>query len=219
MLFYGIVRLSFRFKAVGQQHVPRRGGVLIAANHASYLDIPFVACGVRRRLAYMGRQDLFAVPGLNWACRWLGWIPIRQGRVDRVGFGKAIQLIQSGRGVVIFPEGRRTTSGQLQPGMPGLGVIVEETRCPVIPAFIEGSFEVLPPGAWRIRFRPVRVRFGKPLHFSPEALGVSGKEFYHVVSRTVMKEIAALGGVEPPAETVARVVRSRSKSGPSGVQS
>jgi 1-acyl-sn-glycerol-3-phosphate acyltransferase len=129
----------------------------------------------------------------------LGWIPIRPDRLDREGFGKAIGLIQEGRAVVIYPEGTRTVDGRLQPGKPGIGVIVEGTGCPVVPAYIEGAFQALPPRASRIRFHPVRVTFGEPIDFSKDAQQLKGKEFYRYVSRTVMERIAELGRVAPPA--------------------
>jgi 1-acyl-sn-glycerol-3-phosphate acyltransferase len=195
-----IARLCFRFRVRGLELVPKQGGLLIAANHASYLDIPLVGCGLRRRAWYLGRQDLF---GPNWVkavCRWLGWIPIRLGRLDREGFGKAISLIKQGQVVVIYPEGTRTPDGALRPGKPGIGVIVEETRCPVVPAYIKGAFDALPMGRVWVRFRPIDVRFGAPVDFTKDLERMTGKEFYKHVSRTVMERIAELGQVPPPAD-------------------
>jgi len=195
-------RIFFRYRAIGREHIPQRGGVLVAANHASYLDIPLLGCGIPRRVAFLGRQDLF--PGFRWLFQWLGWIPIRLDRLDREGFAKAIRLIKSGTVVVIYPEGRRTTDGRLQPGRPGIGVIVAETACPVIPAYIAGTHEALPVGASWIRCRPVQVTYGEPIDFTADAQRYSGKEFYRHVSRTVMAKIAELGHVAPPAEPSGR---------------
>jgi 1-acyl-sn-glycerol-3-phosphate acyltransferase len=108
----------FRLKLSGQHHIPKTGGVLIAANHASYLDIPILGCGVPRRASYMGRIDLFPGP-VGWLMRHLGWIPIRRERVDRGGFEEAISRIKAGGAVIIYPEGSRTEDGRLQPGKPG----------------------------------------------------------------------------------------------------
>ena len=79
--------LCFRYRTVGK--VPRQGGFLIASNHASYLDIPLLGCGIPRRVWYMGRHDLFPVPLLNGLLQALGWIPLRIGRLDRDAFSKA----------------------------------------------------------------------------------------------------------------------------------
>lgn len=216
-LFYGVLwglfnvvgRLCFRYRVTGREHVPKRGGVLIAANHASFLDIPFLGCGIPRRAIFLGRQDLFPIPGVRKILQWLGWIPIKQTRLDREGFSKAIRLIREGKAVVIYPEGSRTLDGRLQPGKPGIGVIVAETGCPVVPAYIAGTFEALPVGARWIRCRPIRVTYGKPLDFTADAARYSGKEFYRHVSRTVLERIAELGQVAPPADPTERVRRSR----------
>ncbi len=199
LLVNAVGRLLFRYRVEGREQVPARGGLLIAANHASYVDIPFMGAAVRRRMWFLGRQDLF-LPGLRPVIEWLGWIPIRQDRLDREGFDKAIRLIQDGKIVVIYPEGTRTPDGALKRGKPGIGVIVAETGCPVIPAYLSGTRAVLPPGGRWMSMHPVRVTFGAPIDFTDAAQRGSGKEFYQHVSRTVMSRIADLGQVAPPAE-------------------
>ncbi len=203
LLVSALGRLLFRYRATGAGHIPRRGGVLIAANHASYVDIPFTGIGARRRMWFLGRQDLF-MPAFRPVLQWLGWIPIRQDRLDREGFGRAIRLIQGGKVVVIYPEGTRTPDGRLKRGKPGLGVIVAETGCSVIPAYLSGTREVLPPGARWITLHPIRVTFGAPVDFTEASRRLSGKELYQHVSRTVMARIAELGQAAPPADPAAR---------------
>ncbi len=205
-VFYGLLWLlsraigwlCFRYRAIGD--IPLQGGILVAANHASYLDIPLLGCGVRRRLWYLGRHDLFPIPAINRILQALGWIPLRLGRLDRDAFGKAVSLIQAGKAVVIFPEGGRTLDGNLRKGKPGIGVIVAQTGCPVVPAYISGTYEVLPSDARWPRFRRVTVTYGRPLNFHEDADRLEGKAFYQHVSRTVMTKIAELGGVAVPGE-------------------
>ena len=207
-LVYGILwvlvrasaRVLFRYRVEGT--LPRTGGVLVAANHASYVDIPLLGCGMKRRAWYLGRSDLFPVPVLNGILRRLGWIPLRPGRLDREAFGKAISLIQAGEVVVIFPEGGRSHDGHLRQPKSGIGVIVSQTGCPVVPAYLKGTFDVLPTGARWLRFRPVTVKLGDPLTFEKghpkEHDKGDAKRFYQLVSRTVITHIAALGNVPPP---------------------
>jgi 1-acyl-sn-glycerol-3-phosphate acyltransferase len=200
-----IVRLTatllFRFRVSGQRHIPKTGGVLIASNHASYLDIPLLGCGMHRKVSFMGRLDLFSGP-MGWLMRYLGWIPIRRERVDRGGFEEAISRVKAGQAVVIYPEGSRTEDGRLQPGKPGVGMIVAATGCPVIPAYLAGTFDALPPGARWIRLRPVRVTYGAPMDFSALLKELDGegkrKEVYQRISQEIMDRIAALGGVASP---------------------
>ncbi len=200
-LFNGIAKVCFSFQTIGKEHVPKAGGLLIAANHSSYLDIPLLGCGIPRRVAFLGRQDLFPLPGLRWILRWLAWIPIRIDRLDRTGFGTATGLIQKGKAVVIFPEGKRSEDGQLKPGKQGLGVLVAETGCPVVPVYLEGIHKVLPVGARWPKLRTVRVIVGAPIDFSSAQSQLTGKQFYRHVSKTVMEHIAALGQVATPKMT------------------
>jgi len=200
-----VVRLAatllFRLRVTGQHHIPKTGGVLIASNHASYLDIPILGCGMPRRASYMGRLDLFSGP-VGWLMRHLGWIPIRRERVDRGGFEEAINRIKAGGAVIIYPEGGRTEDGRLQPGKPGVGMIVAATGCPVIPAYLGGTFDVLPPGAKWIRLLPIRVTYGEPMDFSALLKELDGeskkKNVYQRISQEIMDRIAAVGGVASP---------------------
>lgn len=193
-------RIFLHYRVVHEEYVPRTGGVLIAANHASYADIPLLGCGVRRRLYFVGRSNLFQQPLLNWWLRCLGWIPLKPNRVDRKALGVVVDLLKAGNAVVIFPEGTRTPDGRLQPGKPGVGVIVAQTGCPVVPVYLEGTFQVLPTGAKGLRCHPVRVIFGQALDFTQARKQQQGKELYHTISRTIMKCIAELGQVEQPAD-------------------
>ena len=194
-------RMFLRYRTSGTEHIPKTGGIVLAANHASYADIPLLGCGVGRRLWYLGRSNLFPNLLFNKILKALGWIPLRPERLDRRAFGVAQQLLKEGKAVVIFPEGTRTHNGELQPGKPGIGVIVAEARCPVIPVYIQGTYDFLPMGSSWPRLSRVKVKFGQPLSFSENDQGLQGKAFYRHVSQTVMARIAELGNVAQPADS------------------
>ena len=192
-LFKGIGKSLFRLRFIGQQHIPAQGRVLIAANHASLLDIPFLGCGVLRRVAFIGRHDLFPVPFLNSLLQHLAWIQIRQDRFDRNGFRHAEALITQGTAVVIFPEGERTETGEVGEGKPGLATLVAKTNCVVLPAYISGTYEAIPIGSRRMKFSPVTVLYGRPIDFSERIhLYPKKKDFYRHVTETVMAAIQDL---------------------------
>ena len=169
---------------------------------------------MNRRAWYLGRHDLFPIPVLSGLLQSLGWIPVKLGRLDREAFGKAINLIRAGHVVVIFPEGGRTQDGHLRQPKAGIGVIVSQTGCPVVPAYLRGTFDVLPPGASWPRWRPVTVRLGSPITFDTgkQKERAETKQFYQLVSRTVIEHIAALGEVPIPTrkDDVASETPSRS---------
>ena len=197
-LFRSIGRLCFQLRFTGQENIPTQGRLLIAANHASILDIPFLGCGAARQLAFIGRHNLFPIPGINSLLQRLGWIPIRQDGFDRDGLRRAEASIATGKAVVIFPEGARTETGALGEGKLGLAMLVARTQCLVVPAYISGTFEALPIGARRISFHPVRVIYGAPIDFAPEIDRFSKKEFYRHVTDTVMASILDLALTDVP---------------------
>ncbi len=197
VLFNGLARLLFRFRTEGVHHFPKTGGVIVAANHASFLDIPLLGCAIPRRVFFLGRDNLFPNRYLNWMFQWLGWIPLKTHRLDRKAFGRALSHLRVGEPVVIFPEGTRTEDGVLQPGRPGIGYLVAESQCEVIPAYISGTFKVLPVRARWPKPYPIKVIFGKPLKFRKDE-GSSLKAFYEKVSVSVMDHIARLGEVSSP---------------------
>lgn len=187
----------FRFRTEGGQYFPKKGAVIVAANHASYVDIPILGCAIPRRVFFLGRNTLFPNRYINWTLQSLGWIPLKTHRFDRKAFGKALSHLQGGKPVVIFPEGARTEDGKLKPGKPGLGYLVAESHCQVIPAYISGTFKVLPIRSRWPKFFPIKVTFGTPLKFIKDEED-SYKNFYEKVSVSVMEHIARLGGVSPP---------------------
>ncbi|WP_447970513.1 lysophospholipid acyltransferase family protein [Nitrospira sp. M1] len=190
-------RLCFRYRVHGARHIPKRGGVLFAANHASYVDIPFLGCGIPRRVSFLGRANLFAHPLLHWMLRKIAWIPLKTNRLDRPAVNEAVSRLKAGKSVVIFPEGTRTPHGGLQEGKPGIGLILSEAQCPVVPAYIGGTFEVLPMGSARLRLKPIHIHFGEPMTF-PYQEGEEPKAYYRTVSDAVMARIAELGQVSAP---------------------
>ena len=207
--FYGIVRAVIgwwarwylRLTVVGRESVPPTGGLLIAGNHVSYLDIPVLGCALGRQGDFMGKRELFRHPVIGWLYRQLGGFPIRRGGVTKEALSEAIRRLRAGRAVVIYPEGGINRTGELLPPKPGVGLIVARTGVPVLPVFVDGTDEAMPRGSWWIRPRRVTVRIGPPLRFQPPAPGSNGdaaengeldKAYYKEIGRAVMDAIDRL---------------------------
>jgi len=197
LLFRVLGWIFLRFRIDGGQCIPKTGGVIVAANHASYLDIPLLGCAIRRRVVFLGRANLFPNRYLGWALQSLGWIPLKTNRLDRKAFGMALDHLKSGTPVVIFPEGTRTEDGRLQFGRPGIGYLVKESQSQVIPAYISGTFKVLPMKAKWPRLFPVSVSFGKSICF-PTRDATTMKQAYEQIGQTVMEHVARVGGTSSP---------------------
>ena len=162
-------RIYGRLTVIGVENVPRTGGVLIAGNHASNLDPVLGWAGLRgyRHIWGIGKIELFKNKVTAYAIHSMGAIPIRRGVVDRSVFKRTLELLAQGEAVGIFPEGTRTHDGLLNPGQPGIGLMIQKSGVPVVPTAIIGTFEMLPRGAKKLSHVPLTMVFGQPIRFPP----------------------------------------------------
>ena len=168
------------------------GPVILAMNHQSYLDPPLAGTACDRAIYFLARRTLLDVPVLGWLLPKLNVIPVNQESVDRRAIKGIIRVLQAGNGVLVFPEGSRTMDGNLQPGEPGLGLVIAKTLAPVVPMRIFGAREALPRGGGRLHFVPITIVIGEPIVFTAADLNSSGKSLYRNLSERVMEAIATL---------------------------
>ncbi len=197
------LRLMFRPKVTGLEHVPREGGAIIASNHVSFLDgllLPLVV--PHRRVMFLTKVKYIDKPFLRWFLAGAGVIPVATDdpRTVKDAITAAVQVVLSGRLIGIFPEGTRSPDGRLQRGKTGVARVALESGVPVIPAGIIGTDLAFPRGAKLPRPHSVRIAFGPPIRFASSGDQVRG----HVLTRTatdqVMAAIGALSGQEAAAE-------------------
>src|SRR5919201_1143744 len=156
------LQLWFRLRRTGQANVPA-GGVILAANHRSFLD-PFVigAC-VRRPIYFVAKRELFRNRLQAWFLNSLGAFPVRRGESDEQSVATALALLERGEAVVIFPEGTRIRSGSLAKPKRGVGRLALQSGAPVVPVAVTGTERAR--RGWRIRPVKVSLRFGPHLTF------------------------------------------------------
>lgn len=194
--------MFFRGDVVGLDNLPRHGGFLLAANHASFIDPPLIGCHVPRQIAYFARKTLWTGGIASWWLDTVGTIPVdRDGGQDVSAIKRVLKALKDERGLILFPEGTRTTDGQLQSAKPGVGFIACKTQVPVVPVRIFGSFEAFGKGAKLPRLgTPVTVVFGAPLAPAIYDDPAAGKQRAQVASERIMAEIARLQ--PPPARVI-----------------
>lgn len=167
-LFFAI---TFRFplfvwlRIEGRSRVPRRGGLIVIANHLSLADPPVLWYASPRHLCFVGRADIPNIPLIGAIARLAKTVPIKQRSPDRQGLRLAIETVQRGEALAIFPEGELSESRDLQPFLPGVLLILRQTRAPVLPVGIIGTDKILPYGKLvpKPAFGVVVVRFGEPI--------------------------------------------------------
>ena len=196
VLFY----VFFRGQVAGVANLPRSGGFLIAANHASYLDPFLIGSHVPQQIAYFARKTLWKPGFASWWLDRVGTIPVdRDGGRDVSAIKRVLRELQQERGLILFPEGTRTSDGELQPAKPGVGFIAVKTQVPVVPVRIFGSFNALGKSG-RLRLgTPVSIVFGNPIPPAAYDDPNAGKERAQIASERIMAEIARL---QEPASAV-----------------
>ncbi len=179
-------------KCVGTENIPETGGVILAPNHISFVDPPAVGAFIRRQVQYMAKEELFKTPLLGAWMRGVGSFCVRRGTADRKAIRQAIELLDAGRLICIFPEGTRSEDGKLQEPELGIGLIALKSKAPIVPAAIIGSNKVLAPHSKKIHRHPITIIYGKPLTFSDLYEGKESREAMEEIGRRTMAAIAEL---------------------------
>jgi 1-acyl-sn-glycerol-3-phosphate acyltransferase len=189
----------WRYARTGREYARLKGGMIVAANHRSFLD-PFTIGGClpwRRPMNYVAKVELFEPRWRAWILSRLGAFPIRRGESDEESMETARQIVERGGAVCIFPEGTRHRRGTLGNPKRGVGRLALQTGAPVIPTAVLGTENVR--RGWRIRPRKVKVRLGRAMTF-PRAEEPSPALAETVTARiwpNVLLQWEDLGGLPP----------------------
>ena len=195
LLCRAALRILLRFRVTDPKNVPAEGPVILASNHLSILDPPVVGTGIWRPCTFMAKEELFRNPLFGWFIRKLRAFPVRRGAGDRAALKKALELLEEGHVLAMFPEGTRSETGELKEPEMGVGMIACRTGAPVVPVYLSGTNRVLPKGGG-LRLARVTVRYGKPLCFAAPEGTKPGREEYEAASRAIMAAIAELRDAE-----------------------
>lgn len=188
VIFRIIYKLLFRYQVEGAENIPGQGGVIIAANHLSYLDPPLVGIAIKRRATYMAKSSLFHNPLISWFVRMFS-IPVDRDTAKPSTIKTAVNALKEQKVLVIFPEGGRRRGNRPAEGRRGVGMLAALSRVPVVPAYIEGTDRALPVGAKFIRPAKVKIRFGRPMKIEQAE---KTKDFQKRVAQEVMERIEEL---------------------------
>lgn len=145
------------------------GAAILAANHVSFYDPPLLSISSPYEVHFLARKTLFDWPLFGKLIRRLNAHPVSGKAQDIAVFKTIVQLMREGKKVIIFPEGTRSSDGNLQTIKPGISLIIGRTGAAVIPAYLHGTFSVWPRKRKLPKlFGKTACVFGKPLHFSKE---------------------------------------------------
>jgi 1-acyl-sn-glycerol-3-phosphate acyltransferase len=156
----GISRLFSVLESEGAEHLPRRGPVILAANHITNMDVLFLQFCLPRPIFFMGKEELFQNPVLDWVFRQLGAFPVRRGARDAWAFEHARRVLENGQVLGMFPEGTRNRGRGLGPARPGAARLAQMMNCPIVPVGLYGTQEMFHHFPRRAR---IQVKVGEPI--------------------------------------------------------
>jgi 1-acyl-sn-glycerol-3-phosphate acyltransferase len=151
---YGVFKPWYRIEAIGLEHFPKEGGVLLCANHIHNFDPLVVGIMAPRPVHYMAKEEIFSVPVLGNIVRKCNAFPVKRGFSDREALRTGLKLLKDGHVFGLFPEGTRSKTGELGKGLSGAGFFALKSTALVVPCAIIGPYK---------SFRKLKVVYGQPI--------------------------------------------------------
>lgn len=194
-----LLRGLYRIKVHGKGNIPRRGPVILAANHRSFLDSLFLPLVVGRRVTFVAKAEYFDDKKTAWFFRGVGQIPIRRegGSASEGALAAATDVLEGGGVFAIYPEGTRTRDGFTHRGHTGVARLAMKTGAPIIPVGLIGTDECQPVNRKLPRlFRRVDIHFGAPIDASRYADDAEGLALRQLTDELMFEIVQLCGSYE-----------------------
>ena len=198
--FRTLFQVYFRACGHNAERVPLNGPVILAANHASFIDPPLVGSCLHRGISYLARESLFRFPVIGWVLRKWDAVPVDRDGGGAAGLRAIHDRLTDGAGIILFPEGTRTRDGNFLPARSGIGLVVIKSTAPVVPVRVFGSYEAYGRHMSLPRPRKVVVKFGPPMDFAAsraEAKHCSKARLKEIYQQVANEILAAIAGLQP----------------------
>ncbi len=187
-----VAAVYIRLQTISIENIPKEGGVILAPNHPSDLDSFILGTAIRRQLHTMGKEELFKKRFTAFFFRKLNAFPVKRAQIDREAIRTAIDILKNSHVIDMYPEGTVSIDGSLQEPKLGTAFIALQSKVPVVPVAIIGSFNVMSKGQRFPRPHKVVIRFGKPLYFNEYYDKPYNKEILKIVTGKIMSDIEIL---------------------------
>lgn len=182
----GVYKLFYNFHIEGAENIPQDRPLVMASNHRSYADPVILTMPMKRPVTYMAKEELFKNKLFGWFITKLGAFPVKRGGGDMQVIEDSVAILESGRHLVIFPEGTRSKDGKVGKGKTGVALIAAKSGADVLPCGIIFEGE-------KLRFRSkLTLRFGKVIPAAEIAVEDASPKALKEVKKRIMGEITAL---------------------------
>lgn len=189
------LKIAFDIEVHGRENIPQSGGFILASNHLSFFDPVMLCAFCERTCFFMAKSELFEKPFLGPFIRKMNAFPVKRGTSDKAALGFAERVIEQGKVLGIFPEGKRTEDFKPIKPKNGVAYLAKKARADVLPVSIHRNKGEI--------FRPdVVIRFGRPIAF--ESLGLDGEYKAHKIreaAKTIMDSIVELWEIDEKRKT------------------
>ncbi|MGN0675871.1 MAG: lysophospholipid acyltransferase family protein [Oscillospiraceae bacterium] len=183
---WGIYKLFYNFHIEGTENIPQDRPLVMASNHRSYADPVILTMPMKRKVTYMAKEELFKNKLFGWFITKLGAFPVKRGSGDMQVIDDAVSILNSGRHLVIFPEGTRSKDGKVGKGKTGVALIAAKSGADVLPCGIIFEGE-------KLHFRSkLTLRFGKVIPANEIAVEDASPKALKAVKQRIMGAITEL---------------------------
>ena len=179
-------KVFFHLEVRGRKYIPLKGGFVLASNHSSILDPMLLGVACPRELNFAARDTLFRNPFFGALIFKVGAFPIKRWSADLAAIKESVRRLKIGRGLVVFPQGTRSSGFELNNISPGFVFLADKAKVPIVPVRIRGSRNAMRKGRKLIKPAKIRITFGKPVF-------IQESKDYEKVANDVFRQIAHLG--------------------------
>jgi 1-acyl-sn-glycerol-3-phosphate acyltransferase len=205
IFFRTLYKTYFRARMYHAERVPTTGPVILASNHASFLDPPLVGACLHRGISYLARDTLFRYPVIGWLLHAVNVVPVDREGGGATGLRAIFDRLLAGDAIILFPEGTRTRDGKLHPARSGIGLVVIKSTAPVVPVRVFGTYEAFGKHVPFPLPHQLTVKFGPPMNFAElrtEAKTCSKARLKEIYQQTADEIMAVIAKLEPSEDKV-----------------
>ena len=194
-IFFILFKIFWKIEITGSDNIPKKGSLIVASNHVSYLDPVIVGISMKRKVHFIAKKEVFSTVLGNLFFRQLNAFPVDRDKIDMAALKNALNVLQQGEILGIFPEGTRSMNGELKEFKLGIIKIATKAGSPILPVGIIGVYKIYPRGKkFPTLFKhKIIVRFGSPICFSTQKTKdrIYQKEKLNLLSKKI-KELSTI---------------------------